>query len=153
MSSLRPVALLLALCLLLALFGCQKSGKGDEKQPNASTNVSLSLPADVYYISISLIAPDGGGYAPIPREQIGVIRQLTDEANACVLTPLPTITDLSFDNGHYFEIRFYTETTSKSVSVDQNGLIAVGDRTYTLHAGTLTYAHIAGYYEAFRVEE
>ena len=152
MTRFRLLSLLLALCLLFALFGCQKSGQGDEKTATAA-NVTLSLPADVYYISISLIEEDGGGYAPIPQEQIGVIRQLTEEANDCVLTPLPAITDRTFDYDHCFEISFYTETSYRTVSVDKSGLICAGSRAYTLREGVLTYDHVAEYYNAFRTEE
>ena len=148
----RLLPLLLALCLLFALFGCQKSGQGDEKTTTVA-DVTLSLPADVYYISISLLDENGGGYAPIPQEQIGVIRQLTEEANDCVLTPLPTITDRAFDFEHCFEISFYTDTVYRTVSVDKSGLIYVGSRAYTLREGALTYDHVAEYYNAFRTDE
>lgn len=152
MTRFRLLSLLLALCLLLALFGCQKSGQGDEK-PATAADVTLSLPTDVYYISISLLDAEGGGYAPIPSEQIGVIRQLTDETNGSVLTPLPTITDKTFDFENCFDVCFYTQTTSRTVSVDINGLIYTGNRTYTLREGVFTYDYVAGYYNAFRTAE
>ncbi len=150
MTRTRLFSFLLALCLLVCLFGCQKSGQGDEK---TAADVTLSLPDGVYYISISLLDENGGGYAPIPQEQIGVIRQLTDEIDGSVLTPLPTITDRAFDYDHCFDVCFYTQSTSRTVSVDRNDLIAVGERTYTLREGVLTYAHIGEYYNAFRTED
>ncbi len=151
MTRVRLFSLLLALCLLFALCGCQKPGQGDEKPTVA--DVTLSLPEGVYYISISLLDENGGGYAPIPREQIGVIRQLTEEIDGSVLTPLPAITDRTFDFEHCFDLCFYTESTSRTVSVDKNDLIAVGERTYTLREGVLTYAHVSEYYNTFRAED
>ena len=149
-------ALVLMLCLLL--FGCQKSGQGNEKSPvdsgekqTVNSDVSLSLPENVYYISIARWNLEGGnGRAPIPHEELGVIRQLTDETAAAVLTPLPADTDRVFDDQHCYDINFYTEQAVLTiVSIDQNGLILSGNRTYTLKSGTLTYAHIESYYNAF----
>ena len=142
----------LALALCFCLFACQKAGQGNEKNTAAAT-AALPVPAGVTYISISLIDRDGGGYAPIPREQLGVIRQLCEEAKEAVLSPLPAITDKTFHFDNCFDVTFYSDSTSLVVSIDANDLLYADGITYTLQAGTLTYAHIQSYYNAFRQAE
>lgn len=154
MSARRIAALLLAFLLLLVLFGCEKSGQGNENpQPAPVTDFSPDLPDGICYISILRYENGTSGRAAIPRENLGVIRQLVDETTAAVLTPLASTDTRTFEEAHCFDLCFYTEAAALTiVSVDQNGLVLVGGRLCTLRAGTITYDYIESYYNAFFVE-
>ena len=158
----RLAALLLALLLLFLLISCGKSGQGNENQtpsPNSEAasneaDVSPTLPTDVYFISIVKIDGSSDGRAAITTDQIGVIRQLTEEVRATVLSPLKTGDSRTFDRAHCLDVNFYTEEFALTViSVDTRGLVRMGGRTFTVRQGALTYAHIESYYNAFYVPD